>query len=146
MKEQNSDMVHRLGIKPRFGELDPYNHVNHSVYVAWFEAARCEALESIGLGLHVLSERGFQIVVADLTVKYRSPAKAGDSLVVETTIESMSGVISIWKQSLIRIHEDTNEAVEVLCLGEIRAGFCNAMGRPTRCPTDIQEALQALAG
>ena len=40
---------HTLSLKVRFGELDPYNHVNHSVYVGWFEAGRCEAMESADL-------------------------------------------------------------------------------------------------
>ena len=138
---ENSEMVHQLSIKARFGELDPYNHVNHSIYVAWFEAARCEALESVGLGLHILAERGFQIVVADLTVKYRIPAKAGEELVVNTAIGSMAGVTSIWNQKLFRTNDATSDA---LCIAEVRAGLCNAQGRPTRCPPDIRLILESL--
>ena len=36
--------MHQLDIKVRFCELDPYGHVNHSIYVQYFEAGRVEAL------------------------------------------------------------------------------------------------------
>ena len=47
--------AHRTTIVPRFGELDPYNHVNHAAYVAYFEAARCVALDDIEMSLSDLS-------------------------------------------------------------------------------------------
>ena len=37
--------AHRTTIRVRFYELDPYNHVNHSVYVSYFESARVEFVE-----------------------------------------------------------------------------------------------------
>ena len=58
--------IHSTSIVPRFGELDPYNHVNHAAYVAYFEAARCVALADIGMALPDLSDRGIQIVVTNL--------------------------------------------------------------------------------
>ena len=36
-------MAHETTIAVRFSELDPYGHVNHAVYLTYFEQARCEA-------------------------------------------------------------------------------------------------------
>ena len=43
--------VHEMNIRVRFGELDPYNHVNHAVYISYFEAARVELLMEAGYSL-----------------------------------------------------------------------------------------------
>ena len=135
---------HRLAVKVRFGELDPYNHVNHAVYVAWFEAGRCEAMASVGCSLATLAQLGAQVVVADLTVKYRRPALADDEVVVETWIAELGRVVGTWHQRIIRTA--TDGAVEVLCEAIVRAGACDANGRPHRLPPAAAEALGSLVG
>ena len=133
---------HRLTLKVRFGELDPYNHVNHAVYVAWFEAGRGEAMASVGCSLATLAQLGAQVVVADLTVKYRRPAVADDEVVVETWIAELGRVVGTWHQRIIRTAIDG--AVEVLCEATVRAGACDVNGRPHRLPPAAAEALATL--
>ena len=48
-------MTHRTSVSVRFAELDPYNHVNHAVYVTYFEVARTVALTSVGMALGTLN-------------------------------------------------------------------------------------------
>ena len=55
---------HRHPVKVRFYELDPYGHLNHSVYVQLFEIGRIELLDEAGLGLHDLEAEGFRFVVS----------------------------------------------------------------------------------
>jgi YbgC/YbaW family acyl-CoA thioester hydrolase len=131
--------VHRTPVVPRFGELDPYNHVNHAVYVAYFEAARCVALEDIGMSLPDLSERGTQIVVTNLEVRFREPATGRDRLTVETEVAELRRASSRWRQRIVR---DADGAV--LVEGLVTAGVCDANGRPTRPPPDLMEALATL--
>ena len=133
---------HRLALKVRFGELDPYNHVNHAVYVAWFEAGRGEAMAAVGCSLATLGELGAQVVVADLTVKYRRPAVADDEVTVETWIAEMGRVVATWQQRIVRCRPDGT--VEVLCEATVRAGACDAAGKPHRLPAAAAEALAAL--
>jgi acyl-CoA thioester hydrolase len=130
-------MVHTTEVKVRFGELDPYNHANHSVYVVWFEVGRTEALESIGCSLHDMGARGFQVVVTEITVRYRVAAQAGDRLTIETWVDEVGGARSIWSQRLLR--GDT-----VLSEATVKAGATDATGRPTRIPADIKAAFATL--
>ena len=130
-------MKHESFLRVRFGELDPYNHVNHAVYVAYFEAGRDEALRSAGLGLDRLADLGFQFVVTDLTVKFRRPAVGGDSLVVETWISELRGVTSQWRQRILR-------SDEVLVECELRAGSTDRAGRPKRLPDEARTLLDAI--
>ena len=132
--------AHRTTITPRFGELDPYNHVNHAAYIAYFEAARCVALDDIDMSLSELSDRGFQIVVTKLEVQFRQPATARDSLVVETQIQEMKRVSSNWRQQILRESDGA-----VLVEAQITLGICDANGKPTRLPEDLNQSLSRLA-
>ena len=132
--------AHRTTITPRFGELDPYNHVNHAAYIAYFEAARCVALDDIDMSLSDLSDRGFQIVVTKLEVQFRQPAPARDSLVVETQIQEMKRVSSNWRQQILRESDGA-----VLVEAQITLGICDANGKPTRPPEDLNQSLSRLA-
>lgn len=131
--------THSTPIVPRFGELDPYNHVNHSVYVAYFEAARCIALEDIGMALSDLAERGVQIVVTNLEVKFREPATGRDRLCVETEVAELRRASSRWAQRVVRETDG-----KVLVEGVVTLGVCDAAGKPTRPPADLMEAMATL--
>jgi len=131
--------AHSTTIVPRFGELDPYNHVNHAAYVAYFEAARCVALDEIEMSLADLSERGLQIVVTHLDVKFREPATARDILTVETQIVELKRVSSTWRQRIIR-ESDGKDLVEA----ELTLGVCDMSGKPTRPPADLNVTLSRL--
>jgi acyl-CoA thioester hydrolase len=131
-------MVHSITLRVRFNELDPYNHVNHAVYISYFETARVEALAAIGLPINELAEKGFQFVITEVHARYRQPALAGDVVTVETWLSKTGRVSSIWSQRIMR--EDT-----VLVEGEVRAGITNVEGRAARPPAWLNEQLLQLA-
>ena len=131
--------AHTTTIIPRFGELDPYNHVNHAAYVSYFEAARCVALDDIDTSLSDLGERGLQIVVTRLEVKFREPATARDSLIVETYVDELKRVSSTWKQQITRESDS-----RVLVQAELTLGICDYQGKPTKPPADLNESLSRL--
>jgi YbgC/YbaW family acyl-CoA thioester hydrolase len=136
-------MVHTTSFRVRFGELDPYNHVNHAIYVAWFEAGRGEALDCVGMSLSAMAELGFQVVVTDLAVRYKVPGKAGDLVTVETWVSEIGGARSTWSQRITRPGPEDGLPT-VLCTAEVRAGCTNVEGRPTRMPAELRLALSQL--
>lgn len=130
-------MAHRTTLRVRFGELDPYRHVNHAVYISWFEAARTEALDDADLGLGRLLDDGFQLVVTSVEVRYRRPAVSGDECVVETSVAEVRRASTVWNQRVLRGDEE-------LVTGLIRIGICDASGRPTRPPAGLLEQLAVI--
>ena len=74
-------MPHLHHVKVRFYELDPYGHLNHSVYVQLFETGRIELLHEANLGLPDLEKIGFRFIVAKIETKFLSSAIGGDSLI-----------------------------------------------------------------
>ncbi len=127
-------MSHETTIGVRFYELDPYGHVNHSVYIQYFEAARVEWLAEVGYPLEQLQADGIQIVVTELNTRYLGSAGPGDQLTIRSELAelrraSMSFNQQIWKGS------------EKLVEQTITAAITNLAGRPTRVPDELASAL-----
>jgi acyl-CoA thioester hydrolase len=128
-------LVHETLIHVRWGELDPYHHVNHATYLSYLEHARIAALESIGWGMDEIASTGHQVVVAKIDIQFRLPALGGNELVVETSIEDLRGASSIWRQRVVRGGDVILEAM-------VTAACTNHEGRPSRTPPRFQEALE----
>lgn len=124
-------------IRVRFHELDPYGHVNHAVYLNYFEQARIDLLERIGFGLPRLAELGHHIVVVEAHVRFRAPALAGDRLEVRTEIAELRRASSRWHQRLLR-------GDDLLATNDVRAAITDLSGRPTTPPAGLGEALAGL--
>ena len=128
-------MAHRLDIDVRFYELDPYNHVNHAVYIQYFETARIAVLADAGYTLQGMMEDGVLILVTQIDTKFLKPASGGDHLVVETEVLGYTRVMTNWRQRLLR-------GDEVLVDQKLSAAVTNLEGRPLRFPRAMIEALR----
>ncbi len=128
-------MAHRLDIDVRFYELDPYNHVNHAVYIQYFETGRIAVLADAAYTLQGMMEDGVLILVTQIATKFLKPAAGGDHLVVETEVLGYTRVMTNWRQRLMR-------GDEVLVKQKLSAAVTNLDGRPLRFPRDMIEALR----
>ncbi|MFQ5947985.1 MAG: acyl-CoA thioesterase [Acidimicrobiia bacterium] len=131
--------MHETTINVRWSELDPYHHVNHAVYMAYFESARIEALEAVGWGMKALGDRGYMILVAEASVRFRKPAGAGDTLTVQTRVVELKAATSRWRQELLRDGE-------VLVSAEFIGAVTDLDGRPRRMPDELRETLERRLG
>ena len=129
--------MHQTTIHVRWGELDPYNHVNHAVYSSYLEHARVDALEHLERAIDALAAGGVQVVVVRSDLQFRAPATAGDTLVVSTRIGKLKGASMTWLQQIDRDGQPIVEAV-------ITAATVNRGGRPVRMPPDLRSALASL--
>jgi acyl-CoA thioester hydrolase len=122
--------VHSTSVKVRFYELDPYNHVNHTNYFAYFETARIEYLDEMGWGLDMIKEHGWQFVVVEITARFLAAARYGQELTIHTWVEDAGRVKSTWRQVMMRGDE---EVARVL----VSAAFTDLQGRPRRLPHEF---------
>ena len=127
-------MSHVTRVKVRFYELDPYNHVNHASYIQYFESARVELLEEVGIGLAELKERGFFLVVTELATKFHRSAGGGDILTIETEVVEVRRASSRWRQRMLR-------GDELIATQVFGAATTSLEGRPVRVPDEIAAAL-----
>ena len=76
---------HTITIRPRYAETDQGGVVHHSVFPIWFEMGRTELLRINGLDYACMEKEGTFFVVAELQIKFRSPARYDDPLTLETS-------------------------------------------------------------
>ncbi len=129
--------MHQTQIHVRWGELDPYQHVNHATYLSYLEHARISVLESIGWGMEALAAAGYQVVVVGIDIRFRRPATAGDTLTIESAVLHLGASESTWRQVIRR-------GDEVIAEAEVHAAATNLAGRPVRSPAGLREALEGL--
>ncbi|MCB1245846.1 MAG: acyl-CoA thioesterase [Acidimicrobiia bacterium] len=128
-------MIHQTPISVRFYELDPYRHLNHSVYVQYFEVGRIDLFRELGWTLTGLADTGVQIVVSSIETKFLIPAVESDELVVETWVDEVRRVSTLFGQRIVR-------GDEVLAVQSVHGACVGPDGRPMRFPTDMVEAMK----
>jgi acyl-CoA thioester hydrolase len=128
-------MTHRTPIKVRFYELDPYRHLNHSVYVQYFEVGRIDLFASYGWTLTGMADLGTQIVVSEITTHFLAAGVEGDELIVETWVEEVRRVSAVFGQRLMR-------GDDVLATQTVIGACTTLEGRPTRFPESLRSSLE----
>ena len=70
-------------------ELDGFQHLNHTVFLSWFEQARFDAFEQGGFPAPEIQARGWGVYVVKLEVEFMKEAHLGDELVVRTRVAEL---------------------------------------------------------
>jgi acyl-CoA thioester hydrolase len=77
---------HETPLQVRFNEVDMYNVAWHGHYVAWMEVGRNDLAKRFGMDAGQLIELGFLGPVVKLEIKYLSPARFKDEILVRTSL------------------------------------------------------------
>lgn len=85
-------MTTEIRLKVRYAETDQMGIVHHAVYPIWFEVGRTDLLNQAGMSYGEIEERGFLLPLAELSCRYRSPARYEDEVIVKTRIAKMTNV------------------------------------------------------
>ena len=78
--------------KVQYYETDKMGVVHHSNYIRWFEEARVDFLEQIGLNYDVLEEKGYISPVISVSCEYKTMCRFGETVCVVVKLKSFSGV------------------------------------------------------
>ena len=122
---------HRLPIKVYLEDTDAQGIVYHGSYVRFLERGRTEALEALWRD----GGEPPRLVVHDLRLKYRKPARLGDRLEVVTTARLATPYRVTFSQRVERPGEPGH-----LCEATVDVACTDATGRLVRMP----DALVAL--
>jgi len=126
-------------IEVRSPEIDSFGHVNHAVFLHYFEHARYEALEAAGFSWPTLTERDWQIYVVRIEVDYLAEARRGDDLLVRTWSEAFRRTTMVLGQEIVR-SDDPSQAV---ARARVTAVWIGPDRRPMRVPEDVRAGLSA---
>ena len=130
--------LHEYPLRVQFDEVDQYGIVHHSKYFIYMERARVDLLAT-------LQKRGggmpldFTLIVVSAEIKYRSPARFLDEVVVEQGVHKMGA-------SKLQLQYRIRRGDELLVEALLVLAFINADGRPVRAPEILREALSFVGG
>ena len=134
---------HHYRARVYFEDTDLSGIVYHANYLRYMERARSDMLRIAGIDQRAAMEGGEGAwAVTDLTIKYRSPAKLDDDLLVVSTVEAVRGASVIIAQRILRAHDTLTD--ELLTDGRVTAAFLSPEGRPRRQPAGWADRFTAI--
>ena len=129
---------HHYRARVYFEDTDLSGIVYHANYLRYMERARSDMLRIAGIDQRAAMESGEGAwAVTDLTIKYRSPAKLDDDLLVVSTVEAVRGASVIIAQRILRGQDE-------LTNGRVIAAFLSPEGRPRRQPAGWADRFTAI--
>ena len=78
--------------KVQYYETDKMGIVHHSNYIRWFEEARTDYLDKIGVSYKSLEDRGFICPVLSVQCSYKKSVLFGTSVKIRTVLKSFGNV------------------------------------------------------
>ena len=126
-----------MDIRIYYEDTDCGGMVYYANYLKYFERARTQYLEERGLSVSGLLEEGTVFVVMHAEVDYRSPARYGDRLIIETVVSDMTAA-SFTFSHVIREWESRRVVVE----GSARLATVNGKGKVKRLDKAMVAMLQ----
>jgi acyl-CoA thioester hydrolase len=128
-------LAHRHGLRVYYEDTDLAGIVYYANYLKFIERARTEWVASLGVDQMALrAAEGIVFAVRRVEADYLRPARFGDDLVVETSLQSLGGARIVLEQVVIRAGERLFAAVVTLvCLTE--------EGHAARLPAGLRARL-----
>lgn len=131
--------THRFALRVYFEDTDAAGIVYYANYLRFMERARSDMLRAIGIDQRAALDSGEGVyVVAEANIKYRSPAKLEDELLVVSSLEKVGAATAT-------IHQRVMRGEELLADATIVAAFLSPDGRPKRQPRAWLELFKPLA-
>ena len=127
-----------MEIQIYYEDTDCGGVVYYGNYLKYFERARTQYLEERGLSVARLMKEGTVFVVVHAEVDYRSPARYGDRLIIETVVSGMTAA-SFTFSHVIRERESQRVVVE----GSARLAAVNGSGKVKRLDKGLVAVLRS---
>ncbi|HSF68072.1 MAG TPA: YbgC/FadM family acyl-CoA thioesterase [Nitrospiraceae bacterium] len=127
-----------MEVKIYFEDTDCGGVVYYGNYLKYFERARTHYLEEHGLSVRGLMQQGTVFVVVHAEVDYRSPARYGDRLIVETVVSDLTAA-SLTFSHVIRERETRRVIVE----GSARLAATDESGKVKRLDKAMVAVLKS---
>jgi acyl-CoA thioester hydrolase len=131
--------VHRYAMRAYYEDTDATGRVYHGAYLRWFERARTDILDLLGIDQRAAIETGEGFyVVADLSIRYFAPAALGDPVLIETRCHEA-------RMASARMHQVALQDGVRLCEAMVRVGFVGPNGKARAQPLAWRKAFAAFA-
>ncbi len=106
-------------------ETDQMGIVHHSNYIRWFEEARIDYMDQMGLGYDKMEEQGIISPVLSVEASYLRMLRFGDSVQIEVWVKEYNGIKLTVSYEIV-----SDRTGKVHCRGVSRHCFLEQTGRP----------------
>ena len=113
-------MIGKTKIIPRYAETDQMGIVHHSVYAIWYEQARTELLNQIGLRYEEIEKMGIITPLVELNCKYYLPAYYNKE------VEILTKMIKLTPARFVIQYEIYNKDNKLINLGTTTLAWADA--------------------
>jgi len=142
------DFAHRHQIVVRLADTDAMGHVNNAFYLTYAEIARVAYYEEVTgrelpLGVHGAGEG---MILAELTMTYRSQAYFGEVLTVETRVDRIGNTSFTMVHRLTAPASRLGEARLVAVSSGVLVSYDYSTEKPIPVPDDWRTAIAAYEG
>ena len=120
-----------------YAECTVGNHVYHSRYLDWLEAARGEFIRSLGSTVREWQERDVIFPVVEARLRYQSPARYDDLLTIEVRPTLVSRV------RVNFAHRVLNQTGALILEAETHHACTGLDEKPKRVPPELAAKLAA---
>jgi acyl-CoA thioester hydrolase len=127
-----------MEVRIYYEDTDCGGVVYYANYLKYFERARTDYLERRGYSVSELMKQGTVFMVVRAEVNYKSPARLGDILTVETTLDTSKNA-SVTFAHVFRERTSGRVIVE----GSATLATTDAEGKLKRLDPEIKKALDA---
>ena len=129
-------MGHTLKITVYYEDTDSGGIVYYANYLRFMERGRTEFLAARGISLKTCMDQGTLFTVSRAEIDYRSYARYGDTIIMETTISEVTAASIVFQHTM-----KERESGRLIAEGMIRLVCVNSSGRPKRIPKEIAKHL-----
>ncbi len=136
-------MTHKLTIRVYYEDTDMAGIVYYANFLKFIERARSEMLRELGVDqVAVKADQGVVFAVRRVEADYLSPALFDDELVVETSVEALSGARVVLRQNVMRGGVVLFASlVTIIALSVAGRASGRASGRAVRLPADVRRMM-----
>jgi acyl-CoA thioester hydrolase len=130
-------MNHLMDVKIYYEDTDCGGVVYYANYLRYMERARTEFLASKGYSVKKLMDEGTIFMVLHVEIDYKSPARYGDIIEIETWVRDVTRATMIFEHVM---WEKTSRRVFVECRAKVVT--VDAHAKPKRLPADYVENIK----
>jgi acyl-CoA thioester hydrolase len=130
--------THYFPLRVYFEDTDVAGIVYYANYLRFLERARSDMIRAAGIDQRAALEGGEGVyAVAEVSIRYKSPARLADDLLVVTRIEEI-------RAASVVIHQQVMRGRDILADAMVTAAFLTPEGRPQRQPRAWAETFRRL--
>lgn len=109
----------------QYYETDQMKVVHHSNYIRWFEEARTDFMQQIGMPYEAMEKEGILCPVLEASARYLRMLRFGDTARIELFIKEYNGIKLVISYQVINARTNM-----VHCKGETAHCFLTELGKP----------------